>query len=197
MEQSGLWRDKGGAEAHSKAIMEVTVHDKQFEVFITRERIAERVKELGAQISEHYRGLNPLIIGILNGSFIFAADLFRELTIEAGISFIKLVSYKGTTSTGNVITAIGLEENLHDRHIIILEDIIDTGRTMSAFLPEIMLRHPASVKIATFLAKPEALQFAIKADYVGFEIENKFVVGYGLDYNGLGRNYADLYQLKE
>jgi hypoxanthine phosphoribosyltransferase len=134
---------------------------------------------------------------VLNGSFVFAADLFRQLTIEAEISFIKLASYKGTTSTGNVITAIGLDNNLDDRHIIIVEDIIDTGKTLYSFLPEMHSRHIASLKIATLLSKPDALQYDVKADYIAFEIENKFVLGYGLDYDGLGRNLPELYVLKD
>ena len=174
----------------------VQIHDKVFIPFILKETIKARIHTLAEQINEDYAGKNPLVIGILNGSFIFAADLFRELTIEAEISFIKLASYKGTSSTGHVVTAIGMEEDLHNRHVIIVEDIIDTGKTLSAFLPEIFHRQPASVKIATFLTKPEALQHDIKADYVAFEIENKFVVGYGLDYDGHGRNLPDLYMLK-
>ncbi len=175
----------------------VQVHDKIFVPFITREDIQKRVNELAEMINEEYAGKKPLLIGILNGSFIFAADLFRGLSIEAEISFIKLVSYKGTSSTGNVVTAIGMEEDLHGRHIIIVEDIIDTGKTLSSFLPEIHHRNPASVKIATFLSKPEALKYDIKADFNAFNIENKFVVGYGLDYDGLGRNLPDLYILKD
>lgn len=175
----------------------IKVHDKHFQVFIPEETIRKRVLELAEQISNDYADLNPLILGILNGAFIFAADLFRHLTIDANISFIKLASYKGTSSAGDVVTAIGLEENLHARHVIIVEDIVDTGKTLHSFMPEILNRHPASVKIATFLTKPSALQYDVKADYVGFEIENKFVVGYGLDYDGLGRNYPDLYILEE
>lgn len=173
------------------------VHDKIFVPFISKEEIQQRVYALGELISADYEGKKPLILGILNGSFIFAADLFRALTIDAEISFIKLASYKGTSTTGHVVTAIGLEEDLHGRHIIIVEDIIDTGKTLSSFLPEIHHRQPASVKIATFLTKPSALQYDVKADYSCFEIENKFVVGYGLDYDGLGRNIPDLYILKD
>ena len=175
----------------------VQVHDKIFVPFITREDIQKRVSELAEMINEEYAGKKPLLVGILNGSFIFAADLFRGLSIEAEISFIKLVSYKGTSSTGNVVTAIGMEEDLHGRHIIIVEDIIDTGKTLSSFLPEIHHRNPASVKIATFLSKPEALKYDIKADFNAFNIETKFGVGYGLDYDGLGRNLPDLYILKD
>lgn len=175
---------------------EISLFGKTFVPFIEHEKIAARIKELGAQLNKDYAGEEPILIAVLNGSFIFAADLFRTLEINASISFVKLASYKGTTSTGNVITAIGLEENLKDRHVILVEDIIDTGKTLSAFLPEIKQRGPASVKIATFLTKPDALKYDVKADYTAFEIENKFVLGYGLDYDGFGRNLPDLYILK-
>ncbi len=176
--------------------MDIHIIDKTFTPFISADKIKNRVGELAAQINKDYEGKKPLVIGILNGSFMFAADLFRMLTIEAEISFIKLASYKGTTSTGNVVTAIGMEENLKDRHVIIVEDIIDTGKTLHAFMPEIANRQPASVKIATFLSKPDALKYDVKADYCAFEIENKFVLGYGMDYDGLGRNIPELYVLK-
>lgn len=175
----------------------VQINDKSFVPFIDKDRIYARLDEIAARINEEYAGKRPLLIGILNGSFIFAADLFRRLTIDAEISFIKLASYKGTSSTGHVVTAIGMEEDLHHRHVIIVEDIIDTGKTLSAFMPEIHHRQPASVKIATFLTKPEALKYDVKADYTAFEIGNKFVVGYGLDYDGYGRNLPDLHILKD
>lgn len=173
----------------------IQVHDKFFQPYISKEKIAARIAELGASISIDYAGKNPLVLAILNGSFVFAADLFRALTIDAEISFIKLASYKGTTSTGNVITAIGMEEDLYQRHIIVMEDIIDTGKTLSSFIPDLLHRQPASLRIATFLTKPEALKYDVKADYVGFEIPDKFVVGYGLDYDGHGRNLPELFQL--
>ena len=175
----------------------IRIHDKTFVPFLLKTEISARIRAIAALINEEYAGKNPLMIGILNGSFIFAADLFRELTIEAEISFIKLASYKGTSSTGHVVTAIGMEEDLHGRHIIIVEDIIDTGKTLHSFLPEIHHRQPASVKIATFLRKPDALKYDVVADYTAFDIENKFVVGYGLDYDGHGRNLPDLYVLKD
>lgn len=175
----------------------VSVAGHNYIPFLSETLIAARVEELGALLNAEYEGKNPLLIAVLNGSFIFAADLFRQLTIPASISFVKLASYKGTTSTGNVVTAIGLEENLNGRHIIIVEDIIDTGKTLSAFLPEIMQRSPASLKIATFLSKPEARKYPLQPDYCGFEIENKFVVGYGLDHDGQGRNLPALYILEE
>jgi len=175
---------------------EVTVLDKVFVPYITRAEISSRISEMAARINEDYAGKNPLFIAILNGSFIFAADLFREVTIDAAITFVKLASYKGTTSTGNVVTAIGMEERLTDRHVVIVEDIIDTGKTLSAFIPEIESQKPASINIATFLSKPSALKYDVKAAYTAFEIENKFVVGYGLDYDGHGRNLPELYILK-
>lgn len=173
----------------------VHVQDKRFETYISSAEINKRVALLAAQLNTDYEGLNPLLLGILNGSFIFAADLFRNITVPAEISFIKLASYKGTTSTGNVITAIGLEENISGRHVIIVEDIIDTGRTLHSFLPQVMQQQPASLKIACFLSKPDAREYQVDADYIGFEIPNNFVVGYGLDYDGQGRNLPDLYML--
>lgn len=174
----------------------ITVQNKAFIPFLTADEIARRTQELAAQISKDYEDKRPLVIAILNGSFIFAADVFRNLTIEAEISFIKLASYKGTTSSGNVITAIGLEESLHERHVILLEDIIDTGKTLHTFLPQLQHQMPASIEIATLLTKPDALQYPVTAKYIGFEIPDKFVVGYGLDYDGLGRNLPEIYQLK-
>jgi len=173
----------------------VNIHDKSFVPYLDEATIKERVITLAGQISIDYKGKRPLFIAVLNGSFVFAADLFRNLSIEGEISFIKLASYKGTSSTGNIITAIGLEESLHDRHIILLEDIIDTGKTLHTFLPQLMHHAPASVKIAALLTKPSALQYPLHADYTGFEIPDKFVVGYGLDYDGLGRNLPGLYQV--
>lgn len=173
----------------------VYVNDKFFEPFILRDAIAKQVSVVGTQINEDYAGMAPLFLGILNGSFVFASDLFRQITVPAEISFIKLASYKGTSSTGNVITAIGLEENLQGRHLIIVEDIIDTGRTLHSFLPQLYNQNPASVKVACFLSKPSARQFDIQPDYTCFEIPDNFVVGYGLDYDGYGRNLPDLYTI--
>ena len=171
----------------------VQIHDKTFIPYLEKSVLDARIAALGAEISRDYEGKRPLFIGILNGAFIFAADLFRALTIEAEISFIKLASYKGTSSTGHVVTAIGLEEKLAGRHVIILEDIVDTGKTLHAFLPEIAQRGPASLKIATLLTKLDALTHDVRPDYVGFAIRDKFVVGYGLDYDGLGRQLPALY----
>lgn len=174
----------------------ILLNGVEFVPFLSSQEIQNRVQELGAAISRDYADKSLMVIGILNGAFVFAADLFRCIIVPAEISFIKLVSYKGTSSTGQVITAIGLDENLEHLHILIVEDIVDTGRTLAAFLPQLLQRNPATIKIASFLTKPDALQYPIKADYVGFEIPNRFVVGYGLDYDGIGRNLPSLFQLK-
>ena len=175
---------------------EIKVHDKYFVPWLSEDVIQQRVKEIATEINKDYIGKKPLFIGVLNGAFMFASDLFKNIHIEAEISFIKLASYKGTKSTGQVITAIGLDMDLTGRDIIIVEDIIDTGKTLTEFLPQIRNHQPASLKIAVLLHKPEATVHPITIDYCCFSIPNKFVVGYGLDYNGLGRNISSLYQLK-
>jgi hypoxanthine phosphoribosyltransferase len=177
--------------------MSIQVLDKTFVPYLTESVIQERIAQLGVQISIDYKDKNPVFIGILNGSFMFAADLFKHITTPSTISFIKLVSYKGTTSSGTVITSIGLEEDLTDKDVILVEDIVDTGKTMSEFIPSLLKLQPASIKICTLLQKPEALQFPLEVDYVGFNIPNKFVVGYGLDYDGFGRNYKEIFQIEE
>ncbi len=172
------------------------VHHKTFERFISATQIQTRVDEMGKQIVADYQGKSPLFIGILNGAFVFAADLLRACEgIDATISFTKLSSYKGTTSTGAVTTLIGLDVPLKNRHIIIAEDIIDTGKTLSVFLNLIRREKPASIALATCLLKPTALQHPLQIDYCGFEIPNEFVIGYGLDYDGLGRDLKDIYKI--
>jgi len=174
----------------------IQVLDKTFEPYLMETEIQEKINALAVQLNQDYAGKRPLFLSILNGSFLFTADLFKQITIEAEVSFIKLASYKGTSSTGNVITAIGLDINVKDRHVIILEDIIDTGKTLHHYLPQLEILQPASIKIAVLLNKKEALQFPVHVDYACFEIPNKFVVGYGLDNDGLGRNSKDIYQLQ-
>lgn len=175
----------------------VRIHDKTFRSYISEEAIREKVGELAAVLNRDYRDKNPVFIAILNGAFIFAADLFKSLSIDAEISFIKLASYKGMKSSGQVITAIGLDIEIFDRHVVILEDIVDTGKTLHEFLPQLWHQQPASLKIVALLHKPDASAFPVKVDYTGFEIPDKFVVGYGLDYKGQGRNTAAIYQLFE
>jgi hypoxanthine phosphoribosyltransferase len=173
----------------------VRIHDKLFEPFLSNAQIVEKIKQIGGQLNRDYAGKRPLFIAILNGSFMFAADLFKELMIDAEICFIKLASYKGTKSSGQVITAIGLDIDIFDREVLILEDIVDTGKTLNQFLPQLKHQQPASLKIVALLNKPEAKAYPIEVDYLGFTIPNKFVVGYGLDYNGLGRNIDSIYVL--
>ena len=173
----------------------IKVHDKTFGPFLSEKDIQEQIKKIAAAINADYAGMRPMFIAILNGSFMFAADLFKYLTIDAEICFIKLASYKGTSSGGQIITAIGLDVDLIGKDIIIIEDIVDTGKTLNEFLPKLMHQQPASMKIAALLHKPEAVKFPIRIDYLGFSIPNKFVVGYGLDYDGLGRNFKEIYQL--
>ncbi|MEO6844188.1 MAG: hypoxanthine phosphoribosyltransferase [Ginsengibacter sp.] len=171
------------------------VHDKEFIPYIAAAQIEEQVNRVAAEINKDYENKKPLFIAILNGAFIFAADLFKKINLEAEICFIKLASYKGVKSTGKVITAIGLDVELYGRDVIIVEDIVDTGKTLSEFLPQLEHHHPSSLKIASLLHKPTAMVHPIKIDYLGFTIPNKFVLGYGLDYDGLGRNIKEIYQL--
>ncbi|MEO9020616.1 MAG: hypoxanthine phosphoribosyltransferase [Ginsengibacter sp.] len=173
----------------------IKVHDKEFTPYITSEEIAQQVTRVATEINKDYDGKKPLFIAILNGAFVFAADLFKQINLEAEICFIKLASYKGVKSTGKVITAIGLDVELYGRDVIIIEDIVDTGKTLSQFLPQLEHHHPASLKVAALLHKPSATLHAIKIDYLGFTIPDKFVLGYGLDYDGLGRNIKEIYQL--
>lgn len=171
------------------------VHDKLFKPFIDRQEIQARIASMARSLETDYQDKHPLFIAILNGSFMFASDLFKELNIPAEICFIKLASYKGTKSTGHVITSIGLDADIHNRHVIIVEDIIDTGKTMNQFLPQLLHQQPASLKICALLFKAEANRFPVQIDYLGFDIPDKFVVGYGLDYDGYGRNIAEIYQV--
>ena len=175
----------------------IRIHDKSFDIYLSEEQLQNRIKEIADAINTDYAGKKVYFIAILNGSFMFAADIFKYLTIESEICFIKLASYKGLKSSGDVTTTIGLDEDLHEKHVIILEDIIDTGKTMHFFLPKLLHQQPASLKVAALLHKAEMTDYDIPIDYVGFVIPNKFVVGYGLDYDGLGRNYRDIYQLAE
>ena len=174
----------------------IKIFDKEFVPFISEETIIEKIKELANQIKKDYDGKRPLFIAILNGSFMFASDLFKHVDIEAEICFIKLASYKGTKSTGHVITAIGLDLDITNRHVIILEDIIDTGKTLHSFLPQLQNQQPASLAIAVLLDKPEPRKFEVAINYTCFIIPNIFVVGYGLDFDGLGRNIREIYQLQ-
>ena len=173
----------------------IKVHDKTFEIYLSEKAIQEKIINIAAAINKDYENKKPLFIAILNGSFMFAADLFKSLTINSEICFIKLVSYKGMKSSGQVVTAIGLDDDLFGKDVIIIEDIVDTGKTLHEFMPKLIHQQPKSLKIAALLHKAEATRYPLTIDYLGFSIPDKFVVGYGLDYDGLGRNLKEIYQL--
>lgn len=173
----------------------VTYNGLTFKPFITSEQISERIRHIAGQISEKYRGQNPLIVCVLNGAFPFAAELFMNLDIDAEIAFVRLQSYAGTESTGQVRQVVGLTAPVKDRVVIIVEDIIDTGRTMAAFLKQLEVEQPKEVKVATLLYKPDALLIPLNPDYVGFTIPSKFIIGFGLDLDGQARNLKDIYVL--
>nr|WP_295870110.1 hypoxanthine phosphoribosyltransferase [uncultured Chitinophaga sp.] len=175
----------------------IQVHDKKFQPYIGATELQQRIQQIAADMSRDLKDERPLFIAILNGSFMFAGDVFKYLNIPAEISFIKLASYKGTKSTGNVVQAIGLDEDLFGRTVVILEDIVDTGKTLSQFLPQLEHQQPKKLLVASLLTKPEAMVHPIKIDYLGFSVPNKFLLGYGLDYDGLGRNLPEIYQLVE
>ncbi len=175
----------------------VTILDKHFKKFISSGTIRQRVNELAGRINRDFEGKEVVFVGILNGVFIFAADLFRQINLKARITFLRLASYQGTESTGKVKQLIGLSEDLKDHIVIIIEDIVDTGTTLDHIIRQLKSFQPAEVHIATLLLKPGAYHHRIPLDYVGLEIPNKFIVGYGLDYNGYGRNLDGIYVLDE
>lgn len=175
----------------------VQVKDKKFRLLIDERSLLERIEAMGAAITKDYRGKKPLFIVILNGAFLFAAELFKRLDLECEVCFIRLASYIGTSSTGKVAFMMQLSETVRGRDVIIIEDIVDTGRTLAQFLPHLQLEKPSSIRIASLLSKPSALKEKIRIDYPGFEIDDKFVVGFGLDYDGAGRNLPGIYQLVE
>lgn len=175
----------------------VKIKDKTFKTSISESEIKQRVKVVAEQISRDMADKNPLFIGVLNGSFIFAADLMREMTIPCEISFVKLASYQGTMSTGTIHEVLGINEDLTNRTVIIIEDIVDTGQTMKCMIESIGTRHPASVHICTLFLKPDKLQEDVKVDYVCFSIPNDFILGYGLDYDQQGRYLREIYTLIE
>lgn len=175
----------------------VKIKDKTFRTFIPEDQIAERVKAVAERINKDLADKNPLFLAVLNGSFIFAADLMRNITIPCEISFVKLASYQGTTSTGVIKEVIGLNEELAGRTVVILEDIVDTGFTIKRMIETLCTRGPESVHVCTLLLKPGKLQVPLNVEYVAMEIPNDFIVGYGLDYDQQGRNLRDIYTLVE
>ncbi|MBO4826424.1 MAG: hypoxanthine phosphoribosyltransferase [Prevotella sp.] len=175
----------------------IKVKDKTFRTSIPEAEILKHVKEVAARINKDMDGKNPLFLAVLNGAFVFAADLMREITIPCEISFVKLASYMGTVSTGKITEVIGINEDLAGRHVVIVEDIVDTGLTMQRMIETLSLRHPASISICTLLLKPDKLQVDIDPEYVAMRIPNEFILGYGLDYDQQARNLRDIYTLVE
>ncbi len=175
----------------------IQVKDKTFKVFIPEEKIKERVQELARQISDDLRGKNPIFLAVLSGSFVFAADLLRGIDTPCEITFVRMASYSGTRSTGNVKELIGLSEDIEGRPVVVVEDIIDSGLTMKELLGILKAKHPAEVRIASLLVKPDNLKVELDIHYRCFDIPNDFIVGYGLDYDGEGRNLRDIYTVVE
>jgi hypoxanthine phosphoribosyltransferase len=173
----------------------IRLKDLQFVPLFSEAEVQQRVRELGAELTLRYKDSTPVFISILSGAFVFASDLIRAFDGDCEITFVKLASYAGTGSTGAVQTVMGLEKNINGRHLVVVEDIVDTGRTLHYFLDQLRQQTPASICTVAFLQKPEAIEFPVPVDLVGFDIENRFVVGYGLDYDGLGRNIPGVYQL--
>ena len=175
----------------------VQIKDKRFKTFISEDEIQQRVKAVADRINHDMEGKKPLLLAVLNGSFVFAADLMRPITMPCEISFVKLASYEGTVSTGKVVEVMGLNEDITGRDIIIVEDIVDTGKTMERMLDTLGTRNPNSLHICTLLLKPEKLKIPLNIEYAAMEIPNDFIVGYGLDYDQEGRNLRDIYTLVE
>lgn len=175
----------------------VKIKDKTFKTFIPESEIQQRVKAVAEKLNRDMDGKNPLFLAVLNGSFVFAADLMRYITIPSEISFVKLASYQGTASTGEVKEVFGVTEELHGRHVVIVEDIVDTGLTMKRMLETLGTREPASLHICSLLVKPDNLQVSLDIEYAAMEIPNDFIVGYGLDYDQQGRSLRDIYRIIE
>jgi len=174
---------------------EIRILDKKFKELLTEKDIQKRIGELARQVNNDLSGKEVVFLGILNGAFLFAADLFRRVDFPARISFVKLASYEGTSSSGSIKELIGWNEDIKNKTIVIVEDIVDTGNTLERIVGELVIRKASEVRIATMLFKPEAYTKDIPLDYIGFEIPNDFVVGYGLDYDGFGRNLPSVYAL--
>jgi hypoxanthine phosphoribosyltransferase len=174
----------------------ITIKDKQFELFIEQEVIEQGIKRVAQQMNAELDGKNPLFLAVLNGAFMFAGELMKEVSVPSEITFVRLASYQGTATTHRVQEVLGLNESIKGRSVIVVEDIVDSGNTMVALIAELMKQEPAEVKIATLLFKPAALRQDITPDWVALEIPNDFIVGYGLDYDGYGRNLKDIYKVK-
>ncbi|MDZ7649335.1 MAG: hypoxanthine phosphoribosyltransferase [Cytophagales bacterium] len=172
----------------------IKINDLEFKKFIPASKIEAKIAELAELINEDYKGKTPVFLPILNGSFMFASDLIKEIIIDCRISFVKISSYAGTTSTGQLKTLIGHDESIFNQHIIIVEDIVDSGLTLDKILTDLSDRGAKSVEAVSLLRKKPARDKNIEVKYVGFDLEDEFVLGYGLDYDGLGRNHKDIYK---
>lgn len=174
----------------------IRLEDKEFQVYIHYETIYQSIQQIASKINRDFKGEDtPVFLSVLNGAFMFTGDLFKELRINSYLSFVKMASYQGMNSSGEVRELIGLNEDLADRHVIVLEDIVDSGLTIRKLYEQIQAHQPRSISIATLLLKPDVYGESVELDYVGMEISNDFIIGYGLDYNGLGRNLKDIYQV--
>ncbi len=174
----------------------ITIKDKQFELFIEQEIIEQGIKRIAGQISSDLEGKNPVFLAVLNGAFMFAGELMKEVSIPSEITFVRLASYQGTSTTERVQQVLGLNESIEGRSVVIVEDIVDSGNTMVALKKELEKCNPLEVRVATLLFKPAALRQKLDIDYVALEIPNDFIVGYGLDYDGYGRNLKDIYKVR-
>ena len=174
----------------------IRIKDKEFQISIPHDTIYKSVKRIATQISEDFHGKEtPIFLSILNGAFMFTADLFKELEIDGYLSFVKFASYQGTSSSGEVKQLLGINEDLKDENVIVLEDIVDSGLTIKQVVDEVASFQPKEMKIATLLLKPAVFKGEVKLDYIGMEVPNDFIIGYGLDYDGLGRNHRDIYKV--
>lgn len=174
---------------------EVSILDRKFREYIPEEAIREKISEIAGQINHDFYGREVVFVGILNGAFMFASDLFRRIDLNARITFIKLASYTGTSSSGAIRELIGWNEDLRNKNVIIIEDIVDSGITLEHTVNNLIIRNVTDIKVATLLFKPGSYRKNIKIDYLGFEIPDDFVVGFGLDYDGFGRNLPSVYSL--
>lgn len=174
----------------------VKIKDKEFELFLTQEVIEKAIDDIAEKLNKDLAGKDPLFICVLNGSFMYASELMKRVTVPSEVSFVKMSSYQGTSSSGKLKEIYGLEEDITDRTIVIVEDIVDTGYTMSLMLEQLACDSPKKILVTTLLLKPDALKHKVQLDYVALEIPSDFIVGYGLDYDGYGRNLADIYKIK-
>ncbi len=175
----------------------VQILDKSFSLYLSEEEILSKIKSLANQMNEDLKNEDVIFLGILNGSFMFASDLYKDINIDSHISFLKLASYDGTSSTGKIKRLIGINEDIKDKTVVVIEDIVDTGNTLESIIKQLRGYEPKDIKLATLLFKPEAYTKDFKIDYACFEIPNDFIVGYGLDYDGFGRNLRSIYKIVE